>query len=106
MIYVDLNGNHKAKLLVNAQKKMSKESKHNTKSHQATRKERMRRTKEQRGTTKKPENNEQNGNQFIPINNYFNWKWTKSYNHNTEWLNGFFLKRYVYTLPTGDSLQK
>lgn len=53
MIYVGLNGNHKAKLIVNTQKKMSKESKHNPKSHQATREERMRRTKEQRGTTKK-----------------------------------------------------
>lgn len=53
---------------------MRKDSKHNTKeSHQTTREERKKIIKEYIETTK-TENNEQNGNKYIPINNYFKCK--------------------------------
>ena len=34
------------------------------------------RAKEDKRTTKQPQNNEQNDNKYMSINNYFNYKWT------------------------------
>ena len=57
LLYVRLMVKIKQKPIVDTQKIMRKESKHNTiESHQSTREEGKRR-KEQRGTTKQPENN-------------------------------------------------
>ena len=51
---------------------------HNTKeNHQTTRKETKRRRKDRRRPTKQPENKKQNGNKYIPINNYFKCKLNK-----------------------------
>lgn len=78
--------NHKAKTIVHTQK-ITKESKHTTKSHQATKEEsKVIRT---RRTTRQTENNEQNGNKYTSINNYFKYKYTKLSNKKTKWLNGF-----------------
>ena len=36
------------------------------------------------GLQKQSENNEQNGNKYIPMNNYFKYKWTKLSNQRAE----------------------
>ena len=37
----------------------------------------------------KEENNDQNGNKYIPVNNYFKCKWTVCSHQKTEWLSGY-----------------
>ena len=94
-------------LIVNTQKEMKKETKHNTtESYQDTREESKRSRKKQRGTTKQSENNEQNCNKYIPVNNYSKCKWTKFSNQKTQ--NGWIdtKTKPIYILPTRDSLQK
>lgn len=61
------------------QKIKRKESKQSTKdSNETTMEEIKRRRKERnRELLKQPENCEQNGNKYAPINNYFKYKWTK-----------------------------
>ena len=59
------NPNMKLKVVIKLQRKSTKEG----------------RNKEE--LQKQPENNEQNGNKYIPINNYFKCKWTKCSNQKT-----------------------
>ena len=64
----------KQKPIVNVKNIRRKESKHTTiESHQATNGE-TREEERDREITQQPENNEQNGNKYIPINNYFKCK--------------------------------
>ena len=66
------------KSIIDTQK--GKESKHNTKgSHQITG-EGSKRKQNQKRTTTALQNNQQNSSTYIPINNYFQSKWTKSSN--------------------------
>ena len=60
------------KYIIDTHTHKRKESKHNTKdSHQVTR-EKSKTRKEQKTTKIKKKTNEQNGNKYIPINDYFN----------------------------------
>lgn len=69
------------KYIIDTHRHKRKKSKHNTEdSHQVTR-EKSKRRKEQNTTKKERKNeqkikreNEQNGNKYIPINDYFNCK--------------------------------
>lgn len=80
MRYVTLTVTTEQKLIVNTQKKVRKESKHNTKgSYQTIRGERNREKLQ-----KQPESNYQNGPKYKPINIFFEWKWTKFPNQKTQ----------------------
>ena len=56
---------------------MRKEHQHTTKENYQTTWEESKRRKEQRRTIKGPENKQQNGNTYIPINNQFKCQWNK-----------------------------
>ena len=72
----------KQKPIVNTQKEIRKESKYSTKeSHQIAWEVKTGRRNDQRGSTKQPENNRQNGVKCIPY--YFKYKQTKSSSQNT-----------------------
>ena len=83
------HGNHIPKIY-NTEK--IKESKHNTRGTVVI-KSQGKRTKEEIGKKEQPPNNEQNGNKYILINNYF--KWTKCFNQRKEWPNGYKDKTHV-----------
>ena len=69
LLHVSLMVTTKQKPIVDTQKIVIKESKHNPiECHQTQREECKRRRKKHRGTTKQPENNYQNGNKYIGIN--------------------------------------
>lgn len=82
-LYVNPIVTTKQKAIVNTENIMRKVSKHNTKeSHQTTREDSKRWRKEWR-LTKKPGNNDQNGNKYTPVSNYFKGKWNKLSNPKT-----------------------
>ena len=76
MLYVSPMVTIKQKPIAGTQKIMRKDSKHITKVIKRQRK-RTGDKERNRGSTKQPKGNEQNGNKYIPIHNYFKCKWTK-----------------------------
>lgn len=76
MVYMNFMVTAKEIPVVDAQKIKRQGYKHNTKeSHQISRGESKRRGKEQRRTTETTRE-QQNGNKYIPMNDYFKCKWT------------------------------
>lgn len=75
----------KQKPIVATQKMVKVQSKNNTKErHQITMEEGKKRKKKQRAITKAAKNTEQNSRKYIPIHNYFKYKWDKYSNQKTQ----------------------